>query len=443
MELKNPKVSVIVAIYNAEKYLKQCLESIIGQTLKDIEIICVNDGSTDSSLSILNKYASLDSRIKIYTKENEGLGGASARNYGLDIAKGEYISILDSDDFFEFDMLEKAYERAINTKSDIVIFGGSEYNDVTGNVKQVESILNRKCIPLKNVFSYKDCSECLYQLTQGMAWNKLFNRKFVIESGIRFQRIKYTDDAYFTFSLLAIAKRMSVLDENLCFYRVNTGISQTDGLANYPDSSYKPYLEIKETLIKVGNFNQLRVSFLNCATTFIRYFYDKISDYKAYSYLHNKLREEVFEQLGIVDLKENEFEDYRVFEWVKSIQNNSPGELAFKAARAYGNDNTTGILRFGFPYNKIPRGAKIALIGAGILGRSFCAQILLNSYCDIVCWIERSNEGNLSYIKEYNFLKECTFDFVVIAFFQQNYIDEAIKKLEEIGISREKIVIGN
>ena len=151
MEKRNEKivVSVIIAVYNAEKFLGQCLDSIVGQTLKDIEIICVNDGSTDSSLEILEEYAKKDSRLKVFTKENEGLGGASARNYGLDIACGKYISILDSDDFFELEMLEKAVKKAEATNSDIVVFGGYEYDNRNGNTYPVASILGEKEIPEK------------------------------------------------------------------------------------------------------------------------------------------------------------------------------------------------------------------------------------------------------------------------------------------------------
>ena len=104
------KVSVILPVYNASDYLHQCMDSIVGQTLKDIEIICVDDGSTDNSLDILKEYEQKDKRVKVIQQKNAGAG--AARNNGLSIATGEYLSFLDSDDFFEPDMLEKAYEKA-------------------------------------------------------------------------------------------------------------------------------------------------------------------------------------------------------------------------------------------------------------------------------------------------------------------------------------------
>ena len=111
------KVSVIVPIYNAEKYLRQCLDSIINQTLKDIEIICINDGSTDSSAEICQEYLS-DTRVSYYSKKNEGL--AAARDDGMQKATGEYIGFVDSDDWLELDMYEKMYNTAKNSDSDVV-----------------------------------------------------------------------------------------------------------------------------------------------------------------------------------------------------------------------------------------------------------------------------------------------------------------------------------
>lgn len=108
------KVSVIIPVYNSEAYLKECLDSVVHQTLQDIEIICVDDGSTDASMDILQKYAQKDERFRIL--EQQHLGGGAARNLGLKEAEGEYLSFLDSDDYFELDMLQKIYLRCKEKK---------------------------------------------------------------------------------------------------------------------------------------------------------------------------------------------------------------------------------------------------------------------------------------------------------------------------------------
>lgn len=112
-----PKISVIVPIYNAELYLEQCIESVLNQTLRDIELLLIDDGSTDNSFLICEKYKKRDNRIQLYTNKNVGQG--LERNFGIKKSTGEYIAFLDSDDQYKENMLEKLYQRAIETNADI------------------------------------------------------------------------------------------------------------------------------------------------------------------------------------------------------------------------------------------------------------------------------------------------------------------------------------
>ena len=114
-----PKISVIVPIYNAELYLEQCIESVLNQTLRDIELLLIDDGSTDSSFLICEKYKKRDNRIQLYTNKNVGQG--LERNFGIKKSTGEYIAFLDSDDQYKENMLEKLYQRAIETNADIAL----------------------------------------------------------------------------------------------------------------------------------------------------------------------------------------------------------------------------------------------------------------------------------------------------------------------------------
>src|SRR5574344_661413 len=124
------KVSIIIPVYNTEEYLDECLQSLINQTLKDIEIICIDDGSTDCSAEILHEYSLKDSRIKVLKQRN--YGQSAARNKGLMFANGEYISFLDSDDFISEDMLEKLYCKAKEQNTDITMCGITVLNSQTG-----------------------------------------------------------------------------------------------------------------------------------------------------------------------------------------------------------------------------------------------------------------------------------------------------------------------
>ena len=144
------KVSVIVPVYNIEVHLKQCLDSIVAQTINDLEIICVDDGSTDTSLQILQKYAAEDSRFRIITQANAGPG--AARNAGLKIATGEFLIFLDSDDWFEADFLELMVKRAEETAADVTICRAVEFDAGTGTDIASEWMLKTQYLP-GNVFS--------------------------------------------------------------------------------------------------------------------------------------------------------------------------------------------------------------------------------------------------------------------------------------------------
>lgn len=443
MDFQNDiKVSVIVAVYNAEKFLEQCLDSIIGQSLKNLEIICINDGSTDASLAILEAYEKWDGRIRIFTKENEGLGGASARNLGLEKVRGEYVSILDSDDFFDLSMLEKAARCADETQADVVVFGGCEYDQVTGVSYPAGSILNVKALPEEEVFSYRDCPKNIFQISAGMAWNKLYRASFLKQYGLRFQRIKYTDDAYFTFAHMVLAKRITILNEQLCYYRVNSGTNQTAGLSNYPDSSYLPYLELKNSLVKWGYYDEVKRSLVNCAVAFMRYFHDRIDRYEAFDYLHDKFCTTVFPALDIENLPKEYFYHDRSWLWCRQILENSSGELAFKSAHAYSSESTTGILRFLFPYDKVPRNSRVVIVGARVMARHYYAQMVLNGYCNVVACVSHENPFQLSYVKKMETLREISFDYAVVAYAEEYLMNPAVDFLKAMGIADDRIILG-
>lgn len=176
------KVSIIVPIYNLESYLEKCLDSILNQTLKEIEVICIDDGSKDNSLKILKKYK--DDRIKVFTKKNGGV--SSARNYGLKIARGEYIGFVDGDDFIEVTMYEKLYENAIKNEADIVIcnikyiFSENDYTIFSENFLGAKKIKTNK-----ELFNIK-----------GYVCNKIFKKEIIHQ--IKFdENINWGEDQLF------------------------------------------------------------------------------------------------------------------------------------------------------------------------------------------------------------------------------------------------------
>jgi len=209
-----PKISVIVPVYNVEEYLRECLDSLVNQTFKDIEVIMVNDGSTDNSPKIIEEYASKYDNFYAYHKENGGL--ASARNYGLQFAKGEYLAFLDSDDFIPLDAYEKLYDLAKKTGSEIVTgkpvrFKSNKVYDSTLHKKVFcETIINTHVTKMPQLIYNNTC------------WNNLFLHDFWKKYQLRFPQILYEDipvmiPAYF------YSTSTSILEDVVYYWRVREG----------------------------------------------------------------------------------------------------------------------------------------------------------------------------------------------------------------------------
>ncbi len=208
------KISVVVPVYNVEKYLKECIDSIINQTLEDIEIICVNDGSTDSSLEILNDYAKKDSRIIVINKSNSGYG--HTMNMGLNAATGEYVGIIESDDFADKNMFEDLYKLAKEYDADIV--KGDWYNYWSKNkfARKNNRISSAKTLKLTN--SKQDKS--LLRINPSV-WSAIYKKEFLNKYNIRFLETpgaSYQDLA-FSFKVFALAEKVILTDKAYLYYR--------------------------------------------------------------------------------------------------------------------------------------------------------------------------------------------------------------------------------
>ena len=216
MSQDNPKVSVVIPVYNAEKYLRECLDSVVNQALKDIEIICVDDGSTDSSPEILREYAAKDSRVKVFSQEKSNSG--AARNNGLLHACGEYCIFLDADDFFEPNLLEKSYKKALADKADIVAFHFYRYYE-NGTLEERKGVY-REHITRGDIFNYQDCPDFIMSIVNPTPWNKLYRTDFIRDHDLKFEEISSSNDITFASVSVAVAERVSILDERLVYYRV-------------------------------------------------------------------------------------------------------------------------------------------------------------------------------------------------------------------------------
>lgn len=216
MPVKQPMVSIIIPIFNAECYLRECLDSVCQQSMRDIEIICVDDASPDQSLSIVTEYAKREPRIKVLRGE-ENRGPGHARNRGLDAAEGEYIAFVDNDDWIKLNLCEVAYSAAKENHADILVFRMTDYLEETGIFEESLTIAQRYPIAEKESFCFLD-SPWLMKL-HFSACSRLFRAAFLKEEGIRFPEGIHYEDHPFFFETLLCARRVSILDVPLYYYR--------------------------------------------------------------------------------------------------------------------------------------------------------------------------------------------------------------------------------
>ncbi|MDO4583385.1 MAG: glycosyltransferase family 2 protein [Planctomycetia bacterium] len=207
-----PKVSIIIPVYNVEKYLRQCLDSARNQTMREIEILCVNDGSTDSSGAILDEYATVDSRFVVIHQENAGQ--SAARNRGLELAQGEYVAFLDSDDWYDLTLCEKVYARAKESQADMTLF-----------------LMHFVDFPEKYDYPFQEMENsyvtgeypkiALIWKAYTVAASTLFRHDFLKKHQLQFLEKYIFEDTYFSLKAAILAKDMAVLNERLYYYRYN------------------------------------------------------------------------------------------------------------------------------------------------------------------------------------------------------------------------------
>lgn len=319
------KVSVIVPVYNGEKHLNECLDSIAGQTLTDIEIICVDDGSTDSSYEILKSYSEKDPRFQIYRQENKYAG--AARNLGKSHATGEYLVFWDSDDFFNLDALEKLYNQAKSVDADVCVCGGNQFLESKQKLFPWPPYLSTKGIPKTGTFNRFTNPDRYLNFTNAAAWNKMFRREYIEGLDLDFQTVRNGNDVYFTVNALGLADKITIVEEKLVNYRVNQDSGLVCSLSKSPLSPVKAWIDIAENLEKHDGFGEQ--SFANKALGSMIYMLQNISEWDAFRQAIEALKDYGLEKMHIL-LRDDEEYYYGAWngECVKHLYSDTPEEFA-------------------------------------------------------------------------------------------------------------------
>lgn len=324
------KVSIIVPVCNVEEFLSECLDSCINQTLQDIEIICVNDGSSDNSLNILMEYANKDGRVKIIDKDNAGYGHAI--NIGVDMASGEYIGIVESDDFVELDMYEKLYNIAILNELDFIKADFYRFiRDEEGNIeKNLVRVAARASDVYNKVIDPKYDTRAFHLVMQ--TWSGIYNRNYLISNNIRHNETpgaSYQDNGFW-FQTLMYADRIFFYDEAFYMNRRDNPNSSVYNKGKvycmHEEYEYiKAILDKNPDLYNLYKYQYSRKKFLNFLFT-----YNRIGDEFKWDYLFS-IQEDLQKAINNFEIDWNDFDEKDKLDLQLILEN--PEEFYYKNLR--------------------------------------------------------------------------------------------------------------
>lgn len=304
--------SVVIPIYNCEKYLKYSVENVIKQTFSNIEIICIDDGSTDNTLSALNEYKKYNNRIIILHQEHKG--AAAARNLGLNIANGEYLSFIDADDFVSINLYQKIFNIINKKHFDIIMFNAGFYNNKS------------KCVSKRNFFNtsniknhYNELTEHTYNdfkylfYEQESVANKIYKKAFIDKNHFTFDEKSNFEDRLFHYKTILSAKSVSLLNERLYLYRQYRKGSMNSRIF---DKNSKMIFEVFDNINELGNL--IFSSHINLKEQFFDFIIQILSDYlmrapaKIKKEFYNKMQNQ-FYIMQYWNLNKSEIERYNTY----------------------------------------------------------------------------------------------------------------------------------
>lgn len=318
--MKKPEVSVVVAAYNTELYIGQCVKSILNQSFTDFELIVVDDGSDDRTPDIVQEFIDQgETRLKLIRNSHGGAG--NSRNTGLDLAQGKYIIFLDADDFFEPDLLKDLYQSSVENNTDISICRAQSYDENTDRYEDVWYGFRREMIP-DGVFSRKDVPQYILNMFMGWAWDKMYRTDFIRKNNLRYKNFRSSNDLYFVFMSMVKAERIKAVDRILVNYRISNAGSLHNTSQKAWDCFYIAALDFKNGLIKEGLFDEVQQSYFNwCADFFHSQIRDRAcSDQAKLAY---ELVKNGLDEIGFFEMPEEKYFYKEAYQFLKMMKDNS------------------------------------------------------------------------------------------------------------------------
>lgn len=305
-------ISIIIAAYNAEKYINQCIDSFLAQTFPDWELIAVDDGSEDRTAEILDEYARKDSRIRVI--RNEHAGAAHARNTGMAEAKGDYFLFFDADDFVDPDLLQVMYDDCTQHGAEICVVGSRSLDMAAGTTNEMPYTIKQDLLPSDNPFQpLKDMPDQILVVFNGWAWDKLIARKVLErwddEILLPFQEIRTSNDMAFVDTALVLADRIYVDPGVHITHRDKVKGSLSNSREESWNCFYLALKELRERLIRLGLYKEVEASYVQWAADFVEWNLNSLNGMafaKAYELMHT----EGIQTLGIPDAPETYYQGH-------------------------------------------------------------------------------------------------------------------------------------
>lgn len=433
-------VSVIVPVYNAEKYLKKCVDSILCQSYKNIEVILVDDGSTDTCPSLCDDYEKFDERVHVIHKENGGL--CDARNTGINYARGKYVTFVDNDDLVNNEFIEILYNLCEQYGCDIAQCDFLMINE--------SSVL----LPPQKTMTVKvyDRNEIINEFCQEanlvkywVVWNKMYRRELF--DGVQFPVGRIHDDMYTTHKLLWKAEKMAVTNIYLYYY------FQREGSITGKKNSIVERIDVIEALreeisfFKKNNLDDAYAFMLLKVYNTVYKVWEKKEDFVGY--LENKEYYDKIIEEYVVEAEEIKkiylgLPNIGMLTKISSLYSWLSQEEKEKYKKIYGSKVSGYAITYQFPKEKIDKHESVVLYGAGVVGQAFYCQILENGYCHLVAWVDNGFKNHVKMglpVQPIDSLFQTEFDKVIISVLNKNIAYEIAQNLKEWGIEESKIII--
>ena len=260
-DLVTPRITVIMPIFNAKSYVESSIRSVLKQTIRDLELICIDDGSTDGSYEIALEWARKDTRVSVYRQDH--LYAGTARNKGLDHARGEYVTFLDSDDLFFNTALESLYNCAKQKSADVVISKARWFAHSVKQSKPAPWVFNENLLKNFECLIPTDFNDKIFQISSGEPWSKLFKLSFIRQHQIAFPPLPRSEDVYFVYLAYALAEKIALLNKETVFYRKIPGHGIESQKDTYPTTSCQVRILLKKQLDELGLYDKYKHSFVN------------------------------------------------------------------------------------------------------------------------------------------------------------------------------------